>query len=316
MRHTFNITLPTDENGFVGRLCKNCKKYFKIKPGTGLPTENCKCPYCQKQGGATYFTTPDQERFIKETAEKVAYEKVVSPLLDKFSRSLKKLERSSGFIQIKVTERRDPPFFHIRRYREKDLETSMVCDGCGLHFSIFGAFASCPDCSQINAFTAFRKSAEVGKKKLDLVLNLDGIGKDIIENEFKSILSDTVAAFDGLGKELKTRFPEVFPVKPKNLFQNLAELDKCVEQSLGVRLSDHSPDFDFISKMFQVRHIYIHNMGVIDEDFVKKQPDGGWQIGRKYPLEKPEIDRFVASMDGLVDIIEDTLFLKAGEIEV
>lgn len=313
MKHTFTITLPTDENGFVGRLCKKCRKYFKLKLGTGLPTQICKCPYCQNRSDSESFTTPDQERFIRETAEKVAYEKVVSPLLDDFFRSLKKLERSSGFIQIKVTERRDPPFFHIRRYREKDLETSMVCDGCGLHFSIFGVFASCPDCSQINAFTAFRKSAEVAKKKLDLILNLEGIGKDIIENEFKSILSDTVAAFDGLGKELKTRFPEIFPTKPKNLFQNLVELDRCIEQSLGTRLADRSPEFDFLSKMFQVRHIYTHNMGVIDEDFVKKQPDGSWQSGRKYPLEKPEIDRFVASMDELVGIIEDALFPKTGE---
>jgi len=30
------VTLPTDDEGMVGRECPQCKQYFKIKPGTGL----------------------------------------------------------------------------------------------------------------------------------------------------------------------------------------------------------------------------------------------------------------------------------------
>jgi len=34
----FQISLPLDEEGYLGRECPNtdCERYFKIKPGTGL----------------------------------------------------------------------------------------------------------------------------------------------------------------------------------------------------------------------------------------------------------------------------------------
>ena len=42
-----SISIPTDENGYLGRECpeKSCEGYFKIKPGTGLPSAtDCICP--------------------------------------------------------------------------------------------------------------------------------------------------------------------------------------------------------------------------------------------------------------------------------
>lgn len=45
--------------------------------------------------------------------------------------------------------------------------------------------------------------------------------------------------------------------------------------------------------MFQVRHIYEHNAGVIDNDFIKKLPDYSSLFGRKYPLTGDEISKFL-----------------------
>jgi len=56
---------------------------------------------------------------------------------------------------------------------EKDLETNLTCDNCGLVFSVFGVFAQCPDCNMLNAFLIYEKSLEVTKKQFQIILNPD-----------------------------------------------------------------------------------------------------------------------------------------------
>jgi len=55
--------------------------------------------------------------------------------------------------------------------------------------------------------------------------------------------------------------------------------------------------------MFQVRHLYEHNMGVIDTEFVNKIPGFNNAIGRKYILNPDEIRAFIATMEDLGEII-------------
>lgn len=43
--------------------------------------------------------------------------------------------------------------------------------------------------------------------------------------------------------------------------------------------------------MFQVRHIYQHSAGKIDNDFIKKLPEYSNLIGRRYSFTKEEIKR-------------------------
>ena len=55
-----NIPVLTDDDGFVGRECPECEKYFKVKFGTGLDTDICICPYCQHENTQDHFYTQDK----------------------------------------------------------------------------------------------------------------------------------------------------------------------------------------------------------------------------------------------------------------
>jgi hypothetical protein len=55
--------------------------------------------------------------------------------------------------------------------------------------------------------------------------------------------------------------------------------------------------------MFQVRHIYEHNAGVIDSEFVMKLPAYSHQLGRKFPLKKDDVKLFIVHMRQLGDAI-------------
>jgi len=295
----FSIEIPLDENGLIGRECLECKKYFKIKPGTGLPTTYCHCPYCDYEGDSDTFWTTAQLKYIESIAHQQALNQIIKPSFDKMFKELERSTRNS-LLKIEYKSSGKNYYVPIKYYTEKDLETNLTCDNCGLVFSIFGVFAQCPDCNMLNAFLIYEKSLEVTKKQFEIILNPE-ISKEIKENSFFFILSSCISAFDGLGKELRKRKPDIYPNRPKNLFQNLYNLNKHLNDLLNEKIED----FNFVVKLFQVRHIYEHNMGVIDEDFIQKLPSFSQKLGRKYTLNQKEIEKFIVKMEDIGNTIKN-----------
>ena len=298
---TISVNFPTDKNGMVGRECLECKKHFKIKLGTGLPTDYCHCPYCDYEGKSDTFLTQAQIKYVESIAYKQVYQQLIKPSLDKLTDSFKELERSTrnSLIKVKVTTKESGFYFPTKYYTEKELETVVTCDNCGLEFAIYGVFSRCPDCKEFNAFLMFEKSLETTQKLL-LVLLKPEVTKDIKEQTYGFILSSAIAAFDGLGKELRLRNPKLYPPDPKNLFQNLILLD----QKMNNLISAQHSNFKLLLKLFQVRHLYEHNMGVIDNDFITKMPEYSKNLGMKYILTQDELNNFIVWMKELGDIIK------------
>lgn len=297
-----SVTIPLDENGMMGRECLECEQYFKLKPGTGIETDHCHCPYCDYEGKSDTFWTQAQLEYARSVAMQKAFNKIVKPELDKITNSFKQLERNSrnSLIQFKVKTSGNNYRFPVKYYSEKELETNLICDNCGLEFAIYGVFSNCPDCNETNAFLIYEKSLEVIKKKLE-IFSKPEIPDDIIEISLSTIVTSAISAFDGLGKELRNKKPESYPSKPRNLFQNIYVLN----EKMNNLISEKHSSFNELIKWFQVRHIFEHNMGVIDEDFVKKVPQLSCMNGRKYKLDIPELDNFIKLMKELGRIIKD-----------
>ena len=85
---SISVSIPPDENGFMGRECPepDCDGYFKIQSGTGIKGDGlpCHCPYCGHSAGHDQFWTKEQIEYAKS----VALRKVT----DAFRKDLKKLE--------------------------------------------------------------------------------------------------------------------------------------------------------------------------------------------------------------------------------
>jgi len=297
-----SVNIPLDENGMLGRECLECEQYFKLKPGTGLETDHCHCPYCEYEGKADTFWTQAQIEYAQSIAMQQAFNKIVKPQLDKITNSFKQLERNSrnSLIQFKVKTSRNNYKFPIKYYSESELETNITCDNCGLEFAIYGVFSNCPDCNETNAFLIYEKSLEVIKKKLD-IFSKPEIPEDIVEISLSSILTSAISAFDGLGKELRNRKPEKYPPKPRNLFQNIYVLNEKKDNLI----SEKHSDYQGLIKCFQVRHIFEHNMGVVDSDCINKVPELSSMNGRKYKLIILELDNFLQLMVELGNIIRE-----------
>jgi hypothetical protein len=297
-----SVTIPLDENGMMGRECLECEQYFKLKPGTGLETSHCYCPYCDYEGGADTFWTQAQLEYAKSIAVQQAFNKIIKPELDKLMNSFKQLERNSrnSLIQIKVKTSGNHFSFPIKYYSESELETNLTCDNCGLEFAIYGVFSNCPDCNKSNAFLIYDKSIEVIRKKLE-IFSKPEIPEDIIEISLNSILTSTISAFDGLGKELRSIKQDYYSSKPRNLFQNIYVLNEKMDNLIA----DRHSDFKKLIKYFQIRHVIEHNMAVVDSDCIDKVPELAHMKGRKYKLSISELDDFINSMTELGTIIKE-----------
>lgn len=306
------VSLPPDEHGFTGRECPRCHKYFKIKFRTGLSTSTCHCPYCGYTGNQREFDTKDQIAYAKSVAIREGMERMVEPELRKLERSFKELEKATrgGLIQIRVKTQRTPGVFALSYYQEKEVETHVTCDNCGLEFAIYGVFADCPACGRLNALIVFKKSVEVARKRIQL-LDSTKDDEELQSAILEDALSSGVSSFDAFGKALRSRYPGIFPQRPKNLFQNLDALSRALSRSVEKSFSDMvgKENYDFLLKMFQVRHIHEHRLGVVDDDFVRKVPNLAHLKGRKYPLKRDETEKFldviVETGDKILRIVEE-----------
>ena len=298
---SISISLQADGNRFTGRECPqaDCEGYFKIEFGTGLKGDElpCHCPYCGHSAGHDQFWTKEQIEYSKS----VAMRKITGAI----HKDLKKLEfdhKAEGAFGIgfsmKVKPGRLPP---IRHYREKQLETEIICSNCTLRYAVYGVFAFCPDCGQHNSIQILNKNLEMVGKMLEMATREEKVLADkLIENA----LEDCVSAFDGFGREVcrihanRARIPA--KVEKMN-FQNLEGARKGFLDLFGIDLSATVAPEEWLAAImaFQKRHLIAHKLSIVDQDYLTKTSDTSAVVGRKIGIDASEVNRLTGIINGL-----------------
>jgi hypothetical protein len=284
----FSISIPPDVNGYIGRECPECEQYFKITLGTGLTGTDlpCHCPYCGRSAAQNQFFTKAQIEYARSV--------VMNKVTGAFIKDLKTLEfnhRPTGAfgigISMKVEGRPQP----IRHYSEMELEEEVVCDRCTLRYTVFGTFAFCPDCGKRNSLQILEKNLALAQKQIELAATIDG---DLSAQLVADALENGVSAFDGFGREAC----RVHANKATNSskaeavsFQNLAGAQKNVQSLFGFDLSAGllADEWLSLTRCFQKRHLLAHNMGIVDEEYLRKTSDPKARIGRKITILVEEV---------------------------
>lgn len=285
----FSISLPPDNDGFVGRECPEpeCEGYFKIQPGTGLKGENlpCHCPYCGHTDSPKQFFTKAQIEYAKSVVLREVTGAIIKDL-----KSLELDHRPRGGFGIGISMKasgRPTPLCH---YREKKLETEVVCDRCTLRYTIYGVFGFCPDC-------AVHNSLQILNKNLELILKLLAVAEaqepQVTQHLVENALEDCVSAFDGFGREACRVFASkaVKPDKAAEIrFQNIAAARDRVSEQFGFDFSAATDPDGWIHVLcaFQKRHLLAHKMGVIDKDYLSATGESPSLLGRKAAITADE----------------------------
>jgi hypothetical protein len=291
-----SIPINANEDGYLGRECpvEECLGYFKITPGTGIKSPApCHCPYCGHSGDSNTFFTQEQIEYAKSIA--------LRQFTDALHQDLKSMEFNHpprGVFGIgtslKVTQGTRHP---IQHYREKELETEVVCDACTLRYAIYGVFGWCPDCGIHNSVQILSKNFELARKELSLA---ETVEQDLADNLIGDALENVVSAFDGFGREISLR-------KGSEIrFQNLPGARRNVQEKFGFDFADGltAEQWQYVSRVFQKRHLLAHKMGVIDDEYVQRANDPGAVAGRKVQVSPGEV---LSSVE-IIEILGRRLF--------
>ncbi len=293
----FRISIPTDDKGMIGRECPqiDCEGYFKIQPGTGLVGENlpCHCPYCGHTAEVNDFLTKAQADYLKSA--------LMHQVTDAMLKDFKALEfnhRSHGGfgvdVSLRVTGRPTP----IRHYQEQQLETEVVCDHCALRYAIYGVFGFCPDCAIHNSLQILDKNFQLIAKMLTLAESQESaLAESLVENA----LEDCVSAFDAFGRETCRVFASkgADPARAGEIrFQNIVGARDRVQQQFGVDFSasSNAADWTQVRQAFEKRHLLVHKLGVVDENYLQATGDSRALLGRKVPITAAEVAALAVSL--------------------
>jgi len=308
--NTVSVPLRTDESGYLGRECPKCEKYFKITPGTGLTGKDldCVCAYCGHRDSHRTFFTREQIEHAKSV--------VLNKLTGAFLSDLKEMECDvrprGGFglgLSIKVTGSPHP----VRYYREKALETELVCESCTLRYAIYGLFAFCPDCGTHNSRQILENNLALAEKQLELADSIDASLREQLRGD---ALENVVSSFDGFGRKAC----QVSAHRSTNAnrahaasFQNLKRAKDDMQQLFGVDLSTSvsCDEWNAAFRAFQKRHLLAHTMGVVDTAYVASTGDHSIPVGRKVVISKQEVVGIVAIVRRLAATIERALLPRS-----
>ncbi len=285
-----SVKIESDADGYTGRECPTCEKYFKIKFGTGLPGDpECHCPYCNHTGPQKEFWTKQQIEYAQSVA--------MHQLSGQFLAQLKKLERRPdprALISIGFTVKGSPT--PVAYYREEELEERVTCAACTMEYTIYGAFGFCPDCGVHNSLQIVNANFDLVLKTLDLA---QAAPADLAAKLVDNALEDAVSSFDGFGREHCSTQP--FKIS----FQSIDGAKEKLLRETGFDLADplDSPAWSFVTEQFQKRHLLAHRMGIIDADYVSKTGCAPSLLGRKVTITDSDVRTLVAHLKTLAGVL-------------
>jgi hypothetical protein len=288
------IAIPTDSEGLIGRECpkEDCEGYFKVKLGTGFIGKDlpCHCPYCGHTDSPSHFWTKEQIEYARSIA--------VNKVTDALERDLKTLEfetKPKGPLGIGMSLK-----YHkgapvpIRYYREKALETKVICDACTLEYAVYGVFAFCPDCGKHNSIQILKKNVDLARRQL--TLSNQQQDAEMKRYLVEDALENCVSAFDGFARE-SCRVRATKSTNPSRAtavsFQNIDKVSGNLKDLFGFDLRElvQPDDWNQIVVGFQKRHLVAHRSGVVDELYISATGEDRQLIGRKISISEDEVER-------------------------
>lgn len=280
---TYKISIPTD-NGFWGRECKLCSKYFKID--SNQIKEEMFCPYCGELQRNDDLWTKQQEKEVNRIAGQIG-KQILEKELDKMLKGIvsgsKHMSYNPGS-RTQITK----PLSHL----EKEVDTQLECPKCKMKFQVYGIFGFCPGCRADNVL--------IYEANLDLILQeIDNSSN--VNRSLRHAYNDFVATFESYCK----RTSEKHKLGSVN-FQNLKNTRKLFKKN-GIDIYKGLSDLEktSIKRVFEKRHAYQHSNGIITQEFIKNVPQDSKLLDTIATLSRDEFSNAVNVLKKMLKNITD-----------
>lgn len=294
--------VQSDEKGMWGRNCPSCSRYFRTTHIMGVTY----CPYCAEAASDLAFVSKEQRRYL-------------TAFYDFFARAYLS-NQDTALDMLDITDL--SPAWH---YSEEKQQFHFTCgtNDCHSQTDILGQYGYCPRCGRTNARGQFSEAME---KDLQVAKNTLSDTEES-EAEWERMIAEVLSRFEALGKHLKQRLlcHPLSERRRKQLeklnFQDPLETDKSLEMWFGLGLfewpgTETNPlrrlseaEISLVRKMVQVRHVLMHNGGLVDQDYLDKSGDTEVRLGQRIKTNRADTSRFIRCIrdmgKNLLDNVEE-----------
>ncbi len=299
--------IQSDELGMWGRNCPLCKKYFRTNHVNGV-NDITFCPYCSHATTSLAFISKEQRIYIT-----AFYDALMRAVIGKTNTELDIAE---------ITD--ETPAWH---YSEEKQQVHFVCDtkDCHAETDILGdGYGYCPRCGRTNGRKIFLQRMnemsdrwEHTRKTISDETERGAVWEDMTEK--------CVKQFEAFAKHLRAkllRFP-MTSSRRRELeglsFQRPFQADESLTQWFDIGLfewpgnptipkrSVPNSALPFIRLMLQKRHILMHNLGVVDQDYLDKSGDSQVRLNERIRVSGEEIRRFIENIQSMGAILLDNV---------
>jgi len=308
--YTFNIGLPIDSDGLIGRECPSSEcspAYFKIRLGTGVTGayKVAYCPYCRTSADPANFHTKAQLEYGKQIVAREAAlgaERMIKDALELGPSGKRKI--GGGFLSMEISLK---PSHRLPVFKPAGLELrrDITCPNCGLDHAVFGIATWCPDCGTDIFLTHVAKEYEVVRKMLTDVDNRrERLGNRVAARDIENALEDTVSTFEAVFRAMTRRklllshseeeTAEILKRRIANKFQSVESARETAQRELAISgfESLNDDEFDNLKLTFEKRHPITHNLGVVDRKYLERAASGELQ-GREIRVTVDEVSQAV-----------------------
>lgn len=296
------VTFLSDDKGYFDRECpnQNCLYVFKINMQDWKEKISDDCVYCPRCGHtakSTEWWTEQQLEGMQNLAKNWAIT-YLQQSLDKSFGKLANSTKNNKFFRITYKPSKKITFINNPIGQSKEWEQDIQCPYCSTRYSVIGTAYFCPCCGKNIIDKTFDNSIDNVEKMINSLNEMEALytksyGKDKAKNMcsemLEGTLEDIVSAFQIFAATIYGK------ISSKNVRTNDFQI---IEKgsNLFYKISTKKYE-DFISKeeikklvkMFQQRHVFEHNGGVVDEDYLKKSGDTTYKLGQRLVLHKKDV---------------------------
>ena len=273
------VWVVSDKEGLFGRACPVCKSYFRLDNATN----DTFCPYCNHLDSCLAFITPNQQEFITQYCKF---------FIEAFEQEKEVIIDLNEFLELSDNR---PKWIYV----EERQQHKFICKNCKTNADVLGDYAGCPKCGR-------RNYKEIIEAKLDGLQRQFHTSEENLtdrherEVEWEKLLR-CVSEFEAMANDLRKcllRLPST-PKRKADLhhlsFQRIANANDALNKWFGFEIFQGiSPtDREFVNKMFNRRHVFTHNAGMVDQEYLDNTGDITVRLNQRIRLGSSEIKRLI-----------------------
>ncbi|WP_026932092.1 hypothetical protein [Glycomyces tenuis] len=297
----FRISIPLDEDGFLGRQCPSCDQVFRISQEDYGPLPDVLvlyCVYCGHHEGHSEFMTQQQRERLQQAAKGIALQMVSKALEESFGRRPRRPRRSGAGVQFTF---RSKPIYPepLPGIEEEQLVRQRTCSSCSIRYAVFGDHRFCPICGPLDALEIALDALVAEAAKLDALELIPAEARPLLREQgvFDRLFVDTLGRVVGIVETLSgSHFrahvsgAEVILKGKGNVFQRLEDMAGLYSTHLDIDLRSASGVvWEDLLELWATRHVHTHNDGIVDVRYLRAVPGSPRKEGQRRIVTEADV---------------------------